>query len=291
MIKFTKMHGLGNDYVFIDLIREDQKRLVDNKIDDINLPKVVRFISDRHFGVGSDGLVLIMPSAKADFRMRMFNADGTEAQMCGNAIRCVGKYVYDNGYTKCTKISIETLAGIKNLDMIIDNGKVSLVKVDMGEPILKPRDIPVMSDKDIFISQPVIIDGMVYNITCVSMGNPHAIIYVDDVNKIPIDKLGPKIENHSLFPEKTNVEFAQVVDRKTIKMRVWERGTGETMACGTGACAVLVSSVLNGLSERKAAVKPLGGDLIIEWNENDGHVYMTGPAVKVFDGKIDLTQI
>jgi len=275
---FTKMHGLGNDYIYVNCI--------DQCIE--NPSEVARFVSDRHFGIGSDGLVLILPSEVADFRMRMFNSDGSEAEMCGNAIRCVGKYVYDNGLTDKLNIKIETLAGIKVLDLTVENGKVSLVKVDMGEPILKPADIPVDSEADLFISQPVEIDGVTYNVTCVSMGNPHAVTYVDDVMKFPLETVGPKMENHKLFPRRINAEFVQIIDRNTLRMRVWERGAGETMACGTGACAVLVASVLNNVSDRKATIKLLGGDLHIEWNEADNHVYMTGPAVKVFDGEIDI---
>jgi len=275
------MHGLGNDYIYVNCF--------DQYIQ--NPSQVARFVSDRHFGIGSDGLVLILPSEVADFRMRMFNSDGSEAEMCGNAIRCVGKYVYDNGLTDKLKIKIETLAGIKVLDLTLDNGKVSLVRVDMGEPILRPADIPVDSDGDLFVSQPVEIDGVPYKVTCVSMGNPHAVTYVDDVMKFPLEVVGPKMETHKLFPRKINAEFVQVIDRKTLKMRVWERGAGETMACGTGACAVLVASVLNNISDRKATIRLLGGDLYIEWNEADNHVYMTGPAVKVFDGEIDISGI
>lgn len=277
-MEFTKMHGLGNDYIYVNCM--------DKCID--NISEVAKFVSDRHFGIGSDGLVLILPSDIADFRMRMFNSDGSEAEMCGNAIRCVGKYVYDNGFTDKTGIKIETLAGIKVLDMKVEDGKVFLVKVDMGEPILKPRDIPVNSDLDKFVSQPVEIDGQIYKVTCVSVGNPHAITYVDDVINFPLEVVGPKMEKHDLYPRKINAEFVQVIDRSTLKMRVWERGAGETMACGTGACAVLVATVLNDFCDRKATIKLLGGDLQIEWNEKDNHIYMTGPAVKVFDGVIDI---
>ena len=277
-MKFTKMHGLGNDYVYVNCMSQEIE----------NPSQVVKFVSDRHFGVGSDGLVLILPSKIADFRMRMFNSDGSEADMCGNAIRCVGKYVYDNGMTDKTTIKIETLAGIKTLEMTVEKGKVALVKVDMGEPILDPRSIPVKSEKERFISEPVAVDGEVYKVTCVSMGNPHAVTYVDDVSSFPLEVVGPRMETHELYPRKINAEFVQVIDRNTLKMRVWERGAGETLACGTGACAVLVASVLNGVSERKATVKLPGGDLIIEWDEKDGHVYMTGPAVKVFDGEIEI---
>jgi len=277
-MKFTKMHGLGNDYIYVNCFYEN-----------INNPSALaKCLSDRHFGIGSDGLVLILSSAKADFRMRMFNLDGSEAEMCGNAIRCVGKYVYDNGFTNKTTVEVETLAGIKVLGLTVKNGKVAQVRVDMGEPILDTQKIPVNSELDRFIAQPVEIEGKIYPITCVSMGNPHAVTYVEDVSKFPLEQIGPRMETHSLYPKKVNAEFVQVIDRSTLKMRVWERGAGETLACGTGACAVLVSSVLNGLCKRKAAVQLLGGDLTIEWNEKNNHVYMTGPAVKVFDGEIEL---
>ena len=277
-MKFTKMQGLGNDYVYVDCTNKEI----------VNPSEVSKFVSDRHFGIGSDGLILIMPSSIADFRMRMFNSDGSESEMCGNGVRCVGKYVYDYGLTDKNIVKIETLAGIKVLELTVENGKVTLVKVDMGEPVLKPADIPVKSTKDIFVSEPVIVDGKEYKFTCVSMGNPHAITYIDDVDGLEIEKIGPKVENHELFPRRTNTEFVQVIDRKTLKMRVWERGAGETLACGTGANAVLVASVLNGISERKATIKLLGGDLLIEWDEKDNHLYMTGPAVTVFDGEIDV---
>jgi len=280
-LKFTKMQGLGNDYIYVNCLEQT----LDNP------SEISKFVSDRHFGIGSDGLVLILPSKKADFTMRMFNSDGSEAEMCGNAIRCVGKFVYDNSLTDKTTISVETLAGIKILDMTLKDNKVVLVTVDMGEPILVPKDIPVVSDKDRFISEPVTIDSTTYKVTCVSMGNPHAITYVDDVSNFPLDSVGPKMETLNLYPRKINAEFVEVIDRKTLKMRVWERGAGETLACGTGACAVLVSSVLNGISEREAVIKLLGGDLIIKWNEDDNHIYMTGPAQKVFDGEIDLEMI
>lgn len=278
LIKFTKMQGLGNDYIYVNCFTQ--------KIE--NPSEVAKKVSDRHFGIGSDGLVLIMPSQTADFRMRMFNSDGSEAEMCGNAIRCVGKFVYDNKLTDKTVIKIETLAGIKVLDMKIENGRVALVKVDMGEPILEPVNIPVASEKSRFISEEVDVDGETYKVTCVSMGNPHAVAYVKDVEEFPLEIVGPKMETHKLYPRKINAEFVEVIDRKTLKMRVWERGAGETLACGTGACAVLVATVLNGLCERKATVKLLGGDLLIEWNEADNHVYKTGPAVKVFDGEIEI---
>jgi diaminopimelate epimerase len=277
-MKFTKMHGLGNDYIYVNCLEENVE----------NPSETAKYLSDRHFGVGSDGLVLIMPSKKADFRMRMFNPDGSEAEMCGNAIRCVGKYVYDRGLTQKTVINVETLAGIKVLDMTVKDSKVEFVRVDMGEPVLNPADIPVISDADTFISEPVEVLGKIYKVTCVSMGNPHVVSYVDDVREFPLESVGPVMETHELFPKKINAEFVQVIDDETLKMRVWERGTGETLACGTGACAVLVASVLNGLCKRQAKVKLLGGDLLIEWNEKDNHVYMTGPAVEVFTGETNF---
>ncbi|ABN54295.1 MAG TPA: diaminopimelate epimerase [Hungateiclostridium thermocellum] len=280
-MRFTKMHGLGNDYIYVNCFEETVE----------NPSEVAKKVSDRHFGIGSDGLVLIMPSERADFKMRMFNSDGSEAEMCGNAIRCVGKYVFDRGMTNKNVIRVETLAGIKVLELTVQDGKAKLVKVDMGEPILKPENIPVNSDKEIFRTEPVEIDGKEFKVTCVSMGNPHAVSYVKNVDIFPLEKIGPKMEHHPLFPKRINAEFVEVIDRTTLKMRVWERGAGETLACGTGACAVLVASVLNGVSERKATVKLLGGDLIIEWNENNNHVYMTGPAVKVFEGEVDLNEL
>jgi len=278
-MKFTKMHGIGNDYVYINCFEE--------KVE--NPHELARFISDRHFGVGSDGLVLILPSEKADFRMRMFNSDGSEAEMCGNAIRCVGKYVYDNGMTGKKTITVETLAGIKVLELFTGkDNRVELVRVDMGEPILKPRDIPVDSDLDLFMNEPVRINGDEYRVTCVSMGNPHAVTFVQGVNDFPLEKIGPQMENHLLFPKRINAEFVEIINDNYLKMRVWERGAGETMACGTGACAVLVASCLNGLTGRKATVELLGGKLTIEWSEENNHVYKTGPAACVFTGFIDI---
>ncbi|TCK92433.1 diaminopimelate epimerase [Natranaerovirga hydrolytica] len=273
-MKFTKMHGLGNDYIYINCFEEDVKKPSELAIE----------MSNRNFGVGSDGLVLIMPSQKADFRMRMFNADGSEAEMCGNAIRCVGKYVYDNGLTHELNIAVETLAGIKILDMKVENGKVELVKVDMGEPIFDPALVPVKSEKNPVIGETIEVNGTVYDFTCVSVGNPHAITYVHNVDDFPVQEVGKIVEVNEKFPKKTNVEFVQVVDKNTLKMRVWERGSGETMACGTGACATLVATVLNNKSNRKSTIKLLGGDLLIEWNDNDNHIYMTGPATVSFQG-------
>lgn len=275
-IQFTKMQGIGNDYVYIDCTKKEL---------DADISDLAKKISDRHFGVGSDGLVLILGSEKADFMMRMFNSDGTEAEMCGNAVRCVGKFVYDRGLTSKTTVTIDTLAGIKTLELNIKDGVVSSARVDMGEPILEPKKIPVNSDSERFISEEVDVDGVTYKITCVSVGNPHAVIYVDDVKNLEIEKIGPKVENHKMFPRRINTEFIKVLDRKTLEMRVWERGAGETLACGTGASAALVATVLNDLCDRKAVLKLLGGDLEIEWKESDNRVYLTGPAEFVFDGE------
>lgn len=275
-MKFTKMHGVGNDYIYVNCLETEIE----------NPSETAVKLSDRHFGIGSDGLVLILPSKTADFMMRIFNSDGSEAEMCGNASRCVGKYVYDYGLTDKKTVTIETLAGIKVLELSINDGKVAFVRVDMGEPILKPINIPVKSDKDIFLSEPVTILDRTFKVTCVSMGNPHAVSYVDDVDNFPLEMYGAKMQINPLYPRKINSEFVQVLDRKTLKMRVWERGAGETLGCGTGACAVMVASVLNGYCDRKATVKLSGGELLLEWSEKDNHVYKTGPAVKVFDGEV-----
>ncbi len=275
-MKFTKMQGLGNDYVYVNCLKE--------KIADP--PELARKISDRHFGVGSDGLIMINPSDKADFEMEMYNADGSRAEMCGNGIRCVAKYVYDYGLTDKTYISVETLAGIKYLDLTVEDGKVSLVKVDMGQPILEPEKIPVASKGSRVVDEPLLVDGKEYRMTCVSMGNPHAVIFVDeDVKNLPLEKIGPSFENHICFPKRVNTEFVRVIDRHTAEMRVWERGSGETLACGTGTCAVAVACVLNGLTEDAITVHLLGGDLYIEWDREKNTVYMTGPAEAVFDGE------
>lgn len=278
MLQFTKMHGLGNDYVYMDAINQ--------KIE--NRSELAKFVSDRHFGIGSDGLILICPSEKADFRMQMFNQDGSEAEMCGNGIRCVGKFVYDKGLTKKETITVETLAGIKTLVMTAKNGKIETAKVDMGEPILEPEKIPVISNENPVKNLKLEVENKDFTFTCVSMGNPHAVTFIkEDVNKFDICKYGAKLEVNKAFPKKANIEFINVIDDKTLKMRVWERGAGETLACGTGACAVTVSAILNGYTKRAVTVHLLGGDLKIEWNKNDNHVYMTGPATTVFEGKID----
>ena len=280
-MKFTKMQGLGNDYVYVNCFEE--------KIE--NPPAVARFVSDRHFGIGSDGLIMINPSKTADFEMEMYNADGSRGEMCGNGIRCVAKYVYDYGLTDKTQISVETLGGIKYLDLTVEDGKVSLVKVDMGKPELEADLIPIISEREQVIDEPIEVDGKEYHMTGVSMGNPHAVIYVDDVKGLDLEKIGPKFENHERFPKRINTEFVHCIDRQTVEMRVWERGSGETLACGTGACAVAVSSILNNLTDTQVTVKLLGGDLQIEWDREKDRVFMTGPATVVFDGVIDITEI
>lgn len=283
-MEFTKMQGLGNDYVYVNCLRETIK----------NPAEVSKFVSDRHFGIGSDGLIMICPSKVADFEMQMYNADGSRGEMCGNGIRCVAKYVYDYGLTDKTSISVETLGGIKYLDLTVEDGKVSLVKVDMGSPRLAPSQIPIVPENPEdtrIIDAPLEVEGKTYYMTGVSMGNPHTVVCVDDVKGLDLLKIGPSFENHKRFPERINTEFAHVLDRKTVEMRVWERGSGETLACGTGACAVAVASILNGLTEDRVTVKLLGGDLLIEWDKEADKVYMTGPAKVVFDGEIDLTDI
>lgn len=275
-MKFTKMQGIGNDYVYVNCFEE--------KVEDP--AALAKFVSDRHFGIGSDGLILIKPSKNADFTMDMYNADGSQGEMCGNGIRCVAKYVYDKGLTDQQQISIETLAGIKYLDLTVEDGKVVLVRVDMGEPELIAEKIPVIADSEKVIDAPIEIDGTTYHMTCVSMGNPHAVVYVDDVDNLPIEEIGPKFESHERFPRRVNTEFVKVLDRHTVQMRVWERGSAETLACGTGACAVAVSCILNGLTEDEVTVKLLGGDLEIQWDQEKNTVYMTGPATVVFDGEL-----
>jgi len=277
-MKFTKMQGLGNDYVYVNCFKE----IIENP------SEVAIKVSNRNFGVGSDGLIMINPSKVADFEMEMYNADGSRGEMCGNGIRCVGKYVYDYGLTDRTSISVETLGGIKYLDFTVEDGKVKLVKVDMGSPELVPANIPIVAEGDSVIDAPIVVDGKEYKMTGVSMGNPHTVVYIDDVQGLEIEKVGPKFENHERFPKRINTEFARVIDRNTVEMRVWERGSGETLACGTGACAVAVASILNGLTEDKVTVKLLGGDLQIEWDREVNKVYMTGPAEVSFEGEIKL---
>ncbi len=313
-MKFTKMQGLGNDYVYVDCTKEELAAPSD----------IARAVSDRHFGIGSDGLILIKPSNVADFYMEMYNADGSRSAMCGNGIRCVGKYVYDFGLTDKLDVSIETAAGIKYLNLRVLGGQVTEVRVNMGAPIFEPELVPTTlnatrkiksngidlaaplnekSDKsaaDMAMAQkevPVVldasltVDGNEYRVSCVSMGNPHVITYVDDERAVDIEKTGPSFEHHEVFPERTNTEFIRVADRQNIYMRVWERGTGETLACGTGACASAVATMLNGLCDRKVTVHLLGGDLVIEWDEKENVVYMTGPAVTVFTGEYPLVSM
>lgn len=274
-IKFSKMHGAGNDYIYIDATRTTPE----------NLPDLARKMSDVHFGIGSDGLVAIMLSDVADFRMRMFNSDGSEAEMCGNASRCIGKYVYDLGLTDKTEVSLETLAGIKILHLHVSDGRVDAVTVDMGEPVLSPDKVPVLSSNcEAKVAETEIIAGKPYAITAVSMGNPHAVIFTDRITDEMVLGEGPVLEKAEIFPRKANIEFARVIDPSTIEMRVWERGTGETLACGTGACATAVAAVLNGLTGRKVDIRLRGGVLSIDWDENTGHVMMTGPAEFICDG-------
>ncbi len=275
-MKFTKMQGAGNDYIYINGF--EQK--ITDKVE------FVKFVSDRHFGVGGDGAIFINPSEIADFEMEMYNADGTRAEMCGNGIRCVSKYVYDKGLTDQTNISIESFGKIKYLELFIEDEKVKTVKVNMGAPILKPSEIPVISEEEQVVSKPIIVDSQEYNMTCVSMGNPHAVVVVDDVMNYPVLTVGPKFEMHEAFPNRTNVEFVQIINKERVKMRVWERGTGETLACGTGCCATVVSCILNGLTDSKVTVEVLGGEIQIEWDREQNLVYMTGPATIVFDGEI-----
>lgn len=277
-MKFTKMHGIGNDYVYVNGFEER----VENK------PEVSSMVSDRHFGIGSDGIIFINPSEKADFEMEMYNSDGSRAEMCGNGIRCVAKYVYDFGLTNKEKISIDTLAGVKYLDLKVENGKVAEITVDMGEPELMAKNIPIVSENEKVVSEDITVDGKNYQITGVSMGNPHAIVYYDGIQDMKIEEIGPKFECHERFPRRINTEFVEVIDRQHVSMRVWERGAGETLACGTGACAVAVACVLNGLTESEVKVTLLGGDLTIRWDKESNHVFMTGPAETVYTGEILL---
>lgn len=276
-MKFTKMHGLGNDYVYVDCTKQTIK----------NPNRLSEIISKCHFGIGSDGLVMIMNSDKADFRMRMFNADGSEGKMCGNATRCIGKYVYDRGLTDKTQLTLETLSGIKYLTLTVVGGKVETVSVDMGKAVLSAAEIPVKSDSETVIGKTMTVSGREQNITCVSMGNPHCVIFTDGIDSLDLEKIGPGYENDEIFPERVNTEFVEIKDRNTLRMRVWERGSGETMACGTGACAVAVAAVENGFCDRGSAitVRLRGGDLSIVYR-TDGHVIMTGGATFVFDGEL-----
>ena len=280
-MKFTKMHGIGNDYVYVNCFEETVK----------DPSAVARFVSDRHFGIGGDGLILIRPSDIADCEMDMYNLDGSQGAMCGNGIRCVAKYAYDYGIVNKTDITIATKSGVKHLKLTLKNGKVDTVRVNMGSPILEATQIPVVAVTEEVIDAPIEINGTEYRFTAVSMGNPHAIVFMDDVENLDIAQIGPSFENHITFPDRVNTEFVKVLDDHTLQMRVWERGSGETLACGTGACAVTIASVLNGLVDgsEPVTVKLLGGDLEIFWNRSENLVYMTGPATTVFDGEIDLS--
>lgn len=274
-MKFTKMQGLGNDYVYVNCV---EKKLE-------NASQIAIAVSDRHYGIGSDGLILINSSEVADFEMEMYNADGSRGEMCGNGIRCVGKYVYDYGLTDKTHVTIETLAGIKYLDLQVENGKVKQVRVNMGSPLLKPEEIPIALEGENVMDVPISINDTVYRMTGVGMGNPHTVVFLDDIEQMKIEEIGPKFENHSYFPNRVNTEFVKVIDRTHVKMRVWERGSGETLACGTGACAVAVACILNGLTEEDVTVSLLGGDLQIQWERKENIVYMTGSAEVVFEGE------
>lgn len=286
-MKFTKMHGCGNDYVYVDCTKEVIP----------NISETAIRVSDRHFGIGSDGLILIKASDVADFEMDMYNADGSRGKMCGNGIRCVAKYVYDHGLTDKTTITVNTLSGIKTLKLTVEDGKVSKVRVDMGEPELIPAQVPVKASvlgladdrREAIVAEPLEIKGRSYDITCVSMGNPHCITFIEeDVRDFPLEAVGPVFEKHELFPERVNTEFINVIDKDHLRMRVWERGSGETLACGTGACAVAVASYLNGFTGRSVDIELLGGHLEVVYDEKTNHVFMTGPATEAFSGEIDL---
>ena len=279
-MKFTKMQGCGNDYVYVDGAKE--------QIPTEDKPDLVRKLSDRHFGIGGDGVIFINPATEADFEMEMYNADGTRSEMCGNGIRCVAKFVYDKGLTDKTSLSIVSCGKIKYIDLTVKEGKVSLVKVNMGAPILKASEVPVVSENEQVIDEVIEVEGKEYKMTCVSMGNPHAIVFMENVADLEIEKIGPFFENHVRFPNRTNTEFIKIIDEHTVEMRVWERGTGETLACGTGACATVVACVLNGLTGEEVTVKLLGGDLQIKWDREENLVYMTGPAEIVFEGEVEI---
>lgn len=280
-MNFTKMHGIGNDYVYVDCTKRELKKT----------EEIARFVSDRHFGIGSDGLILIKRSEVADFYMDMYNADGSKGEMCGNGIRCVAKYVYDYGLTDKKELTIETLAGIKELVLTIEEDKVAKVRVNMGAPILAPEKIPVLASKEPVVKEPIVVDDKEWEMTCVSVGNPHAIVFLEEpVSTFPIEKVGPSFEHHKRFPNRINTEFVEVINRDRIKMRVWERGANETFACGTGACASVVAAILNGYCNKKVTVELLGGELEIEWKDADNGIYMTGSATTVFDGQITLPE-
>ncbi len=279
-MKFTKMQGAGNDYIYVNCFEEKVP----------NPGATARKVSDRHFGIGSDGLVLIEPSDIADFKMDMYNQDGSQAKMCGNATRCVAKYVHDNAMTEKTEIALETLSGIKYIKMFIENGKVTSACVNMGAPVTDPKKIPVHFDGDIVLNRPIEVGDAQYAVTCVSMGNPHCVVFIEDTSTLAIEKIGPLFEIHPLFPDRINTEFVQIVDAQTLKMRVWERGAGETLACGTGACATVAAAILNGYCQKDKDIRLvlLGGELIIRWDSASGDIYMTGPAQTVCTGEIDI---
>lgn len=277
-MKFTKMHGCGNDYIYIDGAKEH--------IAQEEKPDFVRRVSDRHFGVGGDGVIFINPSDEADFEMEMYNADGSRAEMCGNGIRCVAKFVYDKGLTNKTDISVISCGKIKYLQLSLKDNKVDTVRVNMGAPELIAANVPVLCDKEQAVDEPITVQDTEYKMTCVSMGNPHAVVFMENVTDLEIEKIGPYFESHERFPKRTNTEFVKVIDRNTVQMRVWERGTGETLACGTGCCATVVACILNGLTDDTVTVKLLGGELEITWDREADLVYMTGPATTVFEGEI-----
>lgn len=288
-MKFTKMHGCGNDYIYINGAGE--------KIEQEKKGELVRKLSDRHFGIGGDGVIFIHPitdemqktlEQQVDFEMEMFNADGTRAEMCGNGIRCVAKYVYDKGLTDKTSISIISCGKVKHLELTVKDGKTRSVRVNMGAPVLRSSDIPVISDKEECIDEEIAVNGEKYKMTCVSMGNPHAVIFMEEIANLDLEKIGPLFENHKCFPNRTNTEFVKILDRNTVEMRVWERGTGETLACGTGACAVVTACILNGLTAQEVTVKLLGGELNIRWDRENNQIFMTGPAETVFDGEMTV---
>ena len=301
-IHFTKMHGCGNDYVYINGLTE--------RIPAEEKPEFVRRMSDRHFGIGGDGEIFINPvteeslpvqdgaeageHARADFEMEMYNADGSRGQMCGNGIRCVAKYVYDHGLTGKTRLRILSGGSIKTLELSVKEGKVDRVRVNMGSPVLRPEEIPVIAEGEQAVSVPIELPeggpaGGIWRMTCVSMGNPHAVVFVEDVAGLDLERIGPLFEHHPRFPQRINTEFVRVLDRHTVEMRVWERGSGETLACGTGCCATLAACVLNGLTDRRALVKVRGGELEIEWMQDTGEIFMTGPAETVFEGAVEYS--
>ena len=287
-MKFTKMEGCGNDYVYVNGFEE--------KISKEKKPELVRRLSNRRLGVGGDGVIFINPAKEADFEMEMYNADGSRAEMCGNGIRCVGKFVYDKGLTRKECITVVSAGKIKYLDLTVEKGggqaenrgMVTSVRVNMGSPILEPEQIPVIAQGSRVVDEPIWVDGREYRMTCVSMGNPHAVIFAKNVTKMDLTGIGPKFENHERFPNRINTEFVEILDSKTVFMRVWERGTGETLACGTGCCATAAACILNGLTEDKITVKLLGGELEIEWDQEKDIIYMTGPAATVFEGEIEI---